>query len=183
MDTNPFESPQADLSPTKCDSHKSFLRIRDIVVGTFFTQISMTINKVAYVFFALFFAHEEWKQVFDSIDQFSALLFVYLFFFYLLLILIFVGVFGAFISLFQSLGKKGVLGAHEFEFRDDEFVEKTPFNESIHKYQSINRVFKRLGSIYIGMPGAQWHILPKRDFASSEDRDNLFTFLKTMNGA
>ncbi len=71
-----------------------------------------------------------------------------------------------------------MLGQRSFEFRDDNFVEKSDFSESIYNYSSIDRVFKRFGAIYIGLPGMNWQMLPRRDFATAVERDSLYRFLK-----
>ncbi|WP_075185457.1 YcxB family protein [Teredinibacter haidensis] len=163
--------------------HTSVIHRRDLAIGTFFTQISMTFNKVLYSFFAVFFAYGEWNSLFSSFGVVEVLFFVYLFFFYLILILFFVGSFGVAMALFGSMFKKGVLGSHDFEFNDDEFVESTEYNKSHHKYNAISNVFTRLGTIYITMPGAQWHILPKRDFENTQRRDELLSFLREARNA
>ena len=38
------------------------------------------------------------------------------------------------------------------------------------------------GSVYIGLPGGQWHILPKRDFNDIQERDKLIGFLREACG-
>lgn len=158
--------------------HTSVVLRRDLAIGTFFTQISITFNKVFYSFFAALLAYYEWSSLFNSFGLIEVLFFIYLFFFYLMLILFFVASFGVVIALFGSVFKKGVLGIHDFEFSDDEFIESTEYNKSHCKYSAISNVFTRLGAIYIAIPGAQWHILPKRDFENTQKRDELLNYLK-----
>jgi hypothetical protein len=163
--------------------HTSVIQRKDLAIGTFFTQISLTFNKVLYCFFATFFAYGEWSSLFNSYGMIEILFFVYLFFFYLILILFFVGSFGVAMALFGTIFKKGVLGSHEFEFKDDEFIESTEYNKSHQKYSGISNVFTRLGTIYISMPGAQWYILPKRDFENIQKRDELLNYLRAACNA
>jgi hypothetical protein len=162
--------------------HTSVILKRDLAIGTFFSQISMRFNKVLYSLFAVIFAFGEWSSLFSSIGLVEVLFFVYLFVFYLILILFFVGFFGVAMALFGSFLKKGVLGPHEFEFNEDEFIEPTESNKSHHKYNAVSKVLARLGSVYIGLPGGQWHILPKRDFKSIQERDKLIGFLREACG-
>ncbi|WP_341503439.1 hypothetical protein [Gallaecimonas sp. GXIMD4217] len=163
--------------------HRSVILKRDLAIGTFFTQISLTFNKIIYSFFALLFAYQEWSSIFDTFGLVESLFFLCLFVFYLVLIIFFVGCFGVAMAFFSSVFKKGVLGHHDFEFSEDEFTESTDYNKTIHKYGAISNVFIRFGSVYICLPGAQWHILPKRDFKSIQARNELLNFLREARNA
>ncbi len=175
-----YEAPEANVgsAPDEMRLHRSNIKWRDLIVGGFITQLAMTFNKFLYVFFACFFAYGEWSSLMETYGVMEIAFFVYLFFFYLLLIFIFVFVFSGTIAIVGSMSKKGVLGEHTFEFLDEDFVEKTDYNESKHKYNSITKVIVRMGTMYIGMPGMLWHILPGRDFASTDERNELLVFLR-----
>ena len=159
-------------------NHESNIKYKDLIVSPFFCQVSVGFNKIFYLCFALFFAYQEWKPFYGKFDQLGILLYSVITLRYLFLILLFVFIFAAAVSIFGSLRKKGVQGKHTFEFKEDEFIEKTEFNETKQKYSAISKVFTRFGSIYIALPGMHWHILPKRDFSSLQERDELLNFLK-----
>lgn len=163
--------------------HESNIRYIDLIISPFLCQLSVGFNKVFYLCFSLFFAYQEWKPFYGVFDYLGVLLYSIITLRYLFLILLFIFVFAAAISLFGSIRKKGVQGKHIFEFNEDEFIEKTDYNESKTKYTAVSKVFTRFGSIYIALPGMHWHILPKRDFSSAESRDELLSLLRSKINA
>lgn len=185
MEQEIYKSPESDLLQKSLGvlTHQSNILRRDLALGTFITQISMTINKVIYLFFTVFFAYSEWSSLFKSWGVTQAFFFAYLLIFYLVLILLFVFLFGVAMSIFTPMLKRGVLGKHNFEFRENGLFESTEYNETLHKYRSIGKVFTRFGTIYIQISGFQWHILPKRDFASVEARRKVLEFIKSQANA
>lgn len=159
-------------------NHESHILYRDLVIGSYFSQLSVHFNKVAYLGFSLFFAYLEWKSWYGKFDGLGVAVLSVITLRYFLLIQIFVFLFAAAMAVLGSFSKKGVLGTHKFEFGDHEFSESTDYNKSIHKYEAISKVFTRFGSVYIAMPGMYWHILPKRDFDSVSERDKLVSLIR-----
>jgi len=60
--------------------------------------------------------------------------------------------------------KRGVLGEHLFEIRDDGLFESTSFNETLQKWSSVSPVLHLLGRTFVRVGGSIWHIIPDRDF-------------------
>jgi len=163
--------------------HESKILLRDIMIGAFFTQISFTFNKISYVGFSLFFAYFEWRYLYGIFDIFGLLLLSVITLRYLFLILLFVCIFTGAMAIFGTLSTKGILGKHTYEFREHDFIEKTDVNETTQKYEAMTKVFTRLGTIYIGISGMHWHILPKRDFDNVESRKRLLHYLQARCNA
>ncbi len=180
-----YDPPQSELSEIEPNEirHQSNLLIRDLIFGTFFTQLSMGINKALYLFFAIFFAYGEWRGISNYMGLNEYFVAGFLVIFYFILILAFVFIFGVAISVFTPMIKKGVLGKHEFTFNSNGITESTEYNETTHKYPAIGKIFTRFGSVYIQVSGMQWHILPKRDFSSGLERDTLLKYLKSQLNA
>jgi hypothetical protein len=70
--------------------------------------------------------------------------------------------------------KSGTLGEHEFQIRNDGLYEKTPVNETLHKWISVSGVYRTRWMILIRIGNAATHLIPKRSFRSSEDYDLFF---------
>ena len=157
--------------------HLSIIKKRDLGIGNFFTQTRLTFNKLSFTFFAALFAYAGMNIPFSSMSKLDIGFFIFSSFFHLIIILIFVFVFGIAMAIFTPMLKKGILGKHDFKFMEDGFTESTEYNESFHKYNAITDVFTRFGTIYIGLGGMQWHMLPKRDFKSNEERLALIKLL------
>ena len=64
---------------------------------------------------------------------------------------------------------RGLLGAHELEIRDDGLVERTEFNESVHRWRGFHKIVTTGRYLYIFVTDNSVHIVPRRHFASGED--------------
>ena len=177
-----YDSPQSELSEIEPNEihHQSNLLMRDLMFGTFFTQLSMGVNKALFLFLAIFFAYRDWSGISNFMGLNEYLVAGLLVVFYFVFILVFIFFFGVIISAFTPMIKKGVLGKHEFIFNSNGITESTEYNKTTHKYKAIGKVFTRFGNVYIQVSGMQWHILPKRDFSSSMERDALLEYLKSQ---
>ena len=61
---------------------------------------------------------------------------------------------------------QGVLGQHELEMRDEGLIERTEFNESLHRWTGFHRVVSSGGYLYIYVTDRNVHVVPKRSFPS-----------------
>lgn len=159
--------------------HVSDIKLSDLVVGPFFCQLSSRLNQFLYVGSSLWIAHREWKALYGTFDFSGVLLYGSLTLAYICMIVMAVFLMTAAFGVIGSMTRSGVLGKRSFEFRDDSFVEKSELSESVYPYSSIEKVFKRMGAIYISLPGMNWQILPRRDFASKGEWDKLYNFLES----
>lgn len=164
-------------------NHSSDIKMTDLIFGPFVCQVSSRFNQALYLGSSLYIANREWHALQGVVDMNGALLFGALVLTYLVMIVGSVFLLTSAFGVISALSRKGLLGKRSFEFRDDGFVEKTDFSESLYAYSSIDKVFKRFGAIYIGLPGMNWQILPRRDFASAGARDDLYHFLKGKQAA
>lgn len=73
---------------------------------------------------------------------------------------------------------KRVLGQHQFSIDEVGLHEKTAVNESLHKWQGISDVSVLGTYLIITIEGSQYHIIPKRSFASDADFDRFVTMVK-----
>jgi hypothetical protein len=68
---------------------------------------------------------------------------------------------------------RGVVGEHEFVIRDDGLVEKTPFNESLHRWAGFHKVTASRNYLFVFVTDNIVHYIPFRIFASKEDADSF----------
>jgi hypothetical protein len=66
------------------------------------------------------------------------------------------------------LKQRGVVGQHVLEITGPGLVERTEFNETLHKWASIGRIFSLFGYLYIYVSDNNYHQLPKRCFTGQE---------------
>ena len=59
---------------------------------------------------------------------------------------------------------RGVVGRHVLEISEQGLVERTDFNETLHKWSSICRIFSLFGYVYIYVSDSNAHQIPKRSF-------------------
>ena len=64
---------------------------------------------------------------------------------------------------------RGLLGQHELEIRDDGLVERTDVNESLHRWTGFHKVVTTRRFLYIYVTDSNFHIVPKKSFASKPD--------------
>ncbi|TYQ28960.1 YcxB family protein [Pseudanabaena sp. UWO311] len=93
----------------------------------------------------------------------------YLLFDLLVYLVGFVGVFIVFQAIFGLANAfipkhNGVLGRHVLEITEEGLVERTDFNETLHRWSSIFRIFSLWGYIYIYVSESNSHQIPKRCF-------------------
>lgn len=72
-------------------------------------------------------------------------------------------------ALFKSYKNSGVICEHTFNVTDDGLFEKTEYNETLHSWSGIDRVYIRGKYVIILLHSNQCHILPFRDFSSRGD--------------
>jgi len=76
----------------------------------------------------------------------------------------------AFHTVWLFLNKNpGVVGEHEFIIQDDGLVEKTPFNESLHRWAGFQRIASSPNYLFLFVAGNIVHYIPLRIFASKEE--------------
>lgn len=85
--------------------------------------------------------------------------------FYLALFQLVIFVLAVLIVTLNPRLKRGFLGAHTFEIRDDAFIESTAYNETHHKWPALDRIRRVLGRTFVRVGGSNWHVIPDRDFA------------------
>jgi hypothetical protein len=77
---------------------------------------------------------------------------------------------------------RGLLGEHELEIREQGLVERTEFNESLHRWSGFHKVVRTTRYLYIYVTDNQVHIVPRRCFVSEQEeqafRDELQRYFK-----
>jgi YcxB-like protein len=58
--------------------------------------------------------------------------------------------------------ERGVIGEHTLEITEQGLIERTEFNESLHKWPAMYRVVSQLGYLYIYVSYSIYHQVPKR---------------------
>ena len=90
------------------------------------------------------------------------------------MILLFQGIMG--IATAYALKQNGVVGEHTLIVTDAGMIERTAFNETLHKWPSILRITPLLGYIYIYVGDHNSHQIPRRCL----DPLALESFLSTL---
>lgn len=93
-----------------------------------------------------------------------------------LIVVYFVGFFGFLIFFLTILGlanaflpkHRGVLGRHVLESKEEGLVERTDYNETLHRWPSIVRVLSLWGYVYIYVTDSNAHVVPRRCFPPAE---------------
>jgi hypothetical protein len=68
---------------------------------------------------------------------------------------------------------RGVVGDHEFEIRDDGLVERTAFNESLHKWSGFHKVAGTSKYLVIYVTENNLHYIPLHAFATPQHAANF----------
>lgn len=85
--------------------------------------------------------------------------------------------FAAFLMFFQAIlglamaflpKHRGVVGQHILEITEEGFIERTDYNETQYKWESISRISSLFGSLYIYVSDTNAHQIPKRYFSRQE---------------
>lgn len=66
---------------------------------------------------------------------------------------------------------RGVVGEHDFEIREDAFWEKSPFNESLHRWSGFYKVARSRNFLFVFVTDNIVHYIPVNAFASKEEAD------------
>ena len=66
------------------------------------------------------------------------------------------------------LKQRGLVGQHVLEITEQGLVERTEFNETLHKWSSICRILSIWGYLFIYVSDNNSHQVPKRGFSSQE---------------
>jgi hypothetical protein len=64
---------------------------------------------------------------------------------------------------------RGFLGEHELEIRDDGLVERTSFNESLHRWAGFQKIVRTRRYLYIYVTDNNVHMVPRHYFASKQE--------------
>jgi hypothetical protein len=68
---------------------------------------------------------------------------------------------------------RGVVGDHEIEIRDDGLIERTPVNESLHRWTGFHKIGASRHCIYVFVTDNIVHYIPVRAFASQAEADSF----------
>jgi len=66
------------------------------------------------------------------------------------------------------LKQRGVVGKHSLEITDQGLVERTDYNETMHKWPSVCRIMSICGYLFIYVGDMNSHQVPKRCFSPEE---------------
>jgi len=67
--------------------------------------------------------------------------------------------------------QRGVVGEHTLEITEQGLVERTAFNEALHKWPSVSRVLSLCGHLYIYVGDTNFHQVPMSRVPAQELRD------------
>jgi len=63
---------------------------------------------------------------------------------------------------------RGLIGRHHLEITEQGLVERTDYNETLHRWPSIGRIVTLWGYVYIYVSDSNLHQVPRRYFQPSE---------------
>ncbi|MEY4387823.1 MAG: YcxB-like protein [Verrucomicrobiota bacterium] len=64
---------------------------------------------------------------------------------------------------------KGLLGGHTLVLTDAGLIEKTEYNENLHRWNGFHKIRDTIGYYYIFVTDTLFHLVPKRSFKSPTD--------------
>jgi YcxB-like protein len=73
---------------------------------------------------------------------------------------------------------KGLLGEHELEIQQEGLVERTAFNEAIHRWAGFHKVVRTRGYLIIYVTDNTAHIVPRRCFPSDHELNHFESALR-----
>lgn len=65
--------------------------------------------------------------------------------------------------------KRGVLGEHVFEVREEGLFESTAFNDTLYKWAAVDKVNRPFRRHFVRIAGANWFIIPDHNFPSKQE--------------
>jgi hypothetical protein len=74
---------------------------------------------------------------------------------------------------------KGLLGEHELEIQHEGLVERTAFNEAIHRWAGFHKVVNTRRFLLIYVTDNTAHIVPRRCFPSEQELKHFETVLRS----
>jgi|SRR5215213_8575469 len=78
---------------------------------------------------------------------------------------------------------KGVLGVHILVLTDDGLIERTDYNDTLHRWKGFHRVRQTSRYLYLYLTETLYHQIPKRSFASDEDQRSFLDEIKRRTNA
>jgi hypothetical protein len=70
------------------------------------------------------------------------------------------------LALVMSKKHRGVVGEHELIIQEDGLLERSTFNESLHRWAGFDRIVTSGQYLYIFVTDQNVHVVPRRSFGS-----------------
>jgi hypothetical protein len=68
---------------------------------------------------------------------------------------------------------KGLLGSHTLVLNDEGLIERTEYNETLHRWKGLHKVRDTASYLYIYVAEMNYHLIPKRSFSSLAEQHNF----------
>lgn len=78
----------------------------------------------------------------------------------------------------QNIPKTGLVCQHTITLTENQLKEITDVNQSYHNWEGINKIEENQDYLFIFTTLDQFHIIPKRVFASSDEYQKFYAFAK-----
>lgn len=86
------------------------------------------------------------------------------------------------LSFLNPSSRRGVLGKHIYEIKEEGIVESTDYNETLQKWKSIDKPRIIFGNVTFRVGGSAFHTLPVRFFNSYKEACTFVNKIKAMSG-
>jgi hypothetical protein len=79
-------------------------------------------------------------------------------------------------------GHKGLLGIHTLVVTAEGLIERTDYNETLHRWKGFHRVRESASYFYLYVSETNFHLVPKRSFTSGQELRSFLEEIKQRAG-
>jgi hypothetical protein len=168
--------------PTLPTTHRYEVRRSDLftayLISVFFSKITMGMLIVLMGVAAFACSTGEMPKEYPGIVRVVAAMFG------ILSVLVFWGVLHLVIVTIMVFGRanKGLLGFHTLVLTEAGLVEKTDYNETLHRWNGFHKVRDSFGYLFLFVTETMYHQVPKKSFGSREEAQRFAAEIRQRSG-
>jgi len=104
---------------------------------------------------------------------------------WIILALVFFGIIQLITVAIIAYGRehKGLLGVHTLVLTQEGLIERTDYNETLHRWKGFHRIRETSRYLYLYVSEVLYHQIPKRSFTSGEEMRSFLDEIKSRTNA